>query len=342
MAGAGVPPDTRGMAPSAWSTDSDGVPGPEISTCLRAAIAAPSVHNSQPWLFRPHDRVIDVIVDRRRHLEVTDPDGREMYVSVGTALFNMRIAMFAAGRTPLVRLLPDPAQPDLAARVTVGPAVAVTPEIRTLAEAIPRRQTNRRPFGSTPVPQPILDAVVAAAQAEGGKLVMIDPATRSAVLSLARTAEHRQRSDPRYRQELAKWTASASDRSEGVPAAAFGPRPELVALPLRDFDLAHTSERRVARFEAEPTIAVLYTAGDGTADWLSAGQALERVLLTATAHGLATTPLTQVIEVPELRELLNPPEEQAMVQSIVRLGYAGRVRQAARRPLADVLLPVRP
>ena len=330
------------MSQSERLIEADGTPGSEISAWLRAAIAAPSIHNSQPWLFRPHDGVIDVFVDRRRRLGATDPDGREMYVSVGAALLNLRIAILAGGHSALVRLLPDPAQPDLAARVRAGPAVPATPEVQALAEAIPRRQTNRRPFGSTPIPPPILDELAAAARADGGSLAMVDPVTTAAVLSVARTAEHRHRSDPRYRRELAKWTSPDRERTDGVPATAFGPRPELAALPLRDFDLTHTSDRRVARFEAHPTIAVLYTARDTTPDWLCAGQALERVLLTATAHGLATTPLTQAIEVPDLRDLLNAPVQLGMVQSIVRFGYAGRVRQAPRRPLADVLVPLQP
>jgi hypothetical protein len=75
---------------------------------------------------------------------------------------------------------------------------------------------------------------------------------------------------------------------------------------------------------------------------LRAGQALERVLLAATAHGVATTPLTQAIEIPELRHLLDGPAEPGVAQSIVRFGYAGRVRQTPRRPLTDVLLPAQP
>ena len=58
--------------------------------------------------------------------------------------------------------------------------------------------------------------------------------------------------DPRYRTELAEWTTAGRHRGDGVPPAAFGPRPELAALPLRDFDLAHTTDRRVARFDADP------------------------------------------------------------------------------------------
>jgi nitroreductase len=326
------------MAQSQWFTGMAGPLDSVMSAAIRAAIAAPSLHNSQPWLFRPRGTTIDVLVDPRRQLPVADPDGREMHVSVGAALFNLRMAMLAEGRQPLVRLLPDPDEPDLAATVTVGPAVSAPAEIRTLAEAIPRRQTNRRPFGSTPIPQQILDAVVVAAAAEGANLVMVDPDIRSAVLSLIRSSENRQRADQRYRRELAEWTAARPERGDGVPAEVFGPRPELASLPLRDFDLAHTTDRGVARFEREPTLAVLSTVGDSRQDWLRAGQALERVLLTATVHGLATTPLTQILAVPRLRQILGTPHRPAAVQSILRLGYAGRVAATPRRSVADVLI----
>jgi nitroreductase len=326
------------MADSEWSTGPDGAPGPAMSACLLAAIAAPSIHNTQPWLFRPHTTTVDVLVDPRRRLEVADPDGREMHVSVGAAVLNLRLAMLARGRQPLVRLLPDPDQADLAATLTVGPAVHVDDQTRTLAEAIPQRHTNRRPFGSTPVPEPVLAALVAAARAEGASLVFADPATRNDVLDIVRSAEHKQRADARYRAELAAWTATSPERPDGVPAEAFGPRPELAALPVRDFDPERVHPRRVARFERDATVAVLYTAEDGRADWLRAGQALERVLLTATARGLATAPLTQAMEVAELRRLLGTPPDARVAQSILRLGYAARSRPTPRRPLTDVLL----
>jgi hypothetical protein len=200
--------NTGGMKDSAWRTGSDGTPGSAMTACLEAAIAAPSIHNSQPWLFRAHGIAVDVLVDFRRHLAATDPDRREMYVSIGAAVLNLRIAVLASGRQPMVRLLPDPDDPGLAASVSVGPAVAVTPDIRGLADAISRRQTNRRPFGSTPIPPRVLDTLIAAARAEAARLVVLDRATKAAVLSLARSAEHQQRADPRYRTELAEWTAA--------------------------------------------------------------------------------------------------------------------------------------
>ena len=84
---------------------------------------APSIHNTQPWLFRPHDGTIDVLADRRRHLKAIDPDRRALYVSIGAALLNLQVALRAQGRVSRLLLLPDPGQPDLCATVDIGQQV---------------------------------------------------------------------------------------------------------------------------------------------------------------------------------------------------------------------------
>jgi hypothetical protein len=71
-----------------------------------------------------------------------------------------------------------------------------------------------------------------------------------------------------------------------------------------------------------------------------AGQALERVLLTAAVKGLAAAPPTQAMEVAELRQLFGPgtPRRGAVVTC---LGYASGTRPTPRRPLSDVLIQAR-
>jgi hypothetical protein len=195
--------------------------------CVRAATAAPSIHNTQPWLFRLNDDTIDVLVDRSRQLTTLDPDGREMILSVGAAVFNLRVAARALGRETRIQLWPDPDQPDLAARLTIGAAAGDLPAARALAEAIPRRHTNRRPFASKPVPYGTLVELSGGATAENATLVTVDPALRAAVLSLTRTAENRMKEDPQYRAELASWTTpgGVGRRDATTPALATPRRP---------------------------------------------------------------------------------------------------------------------
>jgi len=315
----------------------DGSPGTAIVTCLRAAIAAPSIHNTQPWLFQVAGSQIRLFLDDRRRLAAIDPQGRAMHLAIGAALFNLRVAILSRGRAADVELLPDPQLSSLAAVVTAGAVQRVDSPSLELAQAIPRRRTNRRPFASRPVPDSILAECVAAALMEGGLLIPADPIARYDVLALTRAAQRRQQTDPGYLAELGAWAPTPSGRADGIPAASIGPRPDPASLPLRDFDPVGT--RRGARFEPEPTIGVLFSRGDGPADWLRAGQALQRVLLTATARGVATSLLTQATEVAPMRTELAAPGEPHWAQAVIRFGYAGRTPRTPRRPLSDVLLP---
>ncbi len=323
---------------SDWRLADDGHLGPILRDCLRAAIAAPSIHNAQPWRFRPRENGIDVFVDRTRRLGVIDPSGREVLISVGAALFNLRVAILAHGRAPLTRLLPDSHEPHRVASISFGPPIPVSDTVRLLAQAIPRRHTNRRPFLEVAIPPEVLHELVEAAAVEGGRLAVADPGARDAVLNLVRLAESLERGDPDYWRELRAWTEQMPNRRDGVPPEAYGPWSAMESVPIRDFGLIEPSRRRAVKvFEKEPTIGVLYSTSDSPRQWIIAGQALERTLLTATVRGVATTLMTQPLEVPRLRELLTEPATALTPQAIVRFGYGPVSPPTPRRPLEEVV-----
>jgi len=321
-----------------------GVPEPAVSglslaECVLSATAAPSLHNSQPWLFRIGDGRIDVYADRRRQLDVLDPVGRELLISVGAAVFTLRLALRRAGRLSDLHLFPDADDPDLAARVTVGRATVPTPEVTALAAAIENRHTNRWPFAQAVVPADVLAQLMKAARLEGATLTVANAVSRNTILGLSQAADRRLRSQGGYRAELSRWTVPHAGRRDGVPPTAIGPWDALEMLPIRDFGLLQPQLDRVAeRFEPYPTIVVLATSGDTERHWLQAGQALQCVLLKATSLHLATTPISQPIEIPAIRELLTDTRAGGWAQMIMRIGYGRPATATPRRPLGEVLL----
>lgn len=323
---------------AAWWLGPGRQPGPVLRDCLHAAIAAPSVMNTQPWRFRPHRHEVDVYADRDRQLHVMDPSGRELVLSVGAALFNLRVAIRAHGRLPTLRLLPEPATYDLMARVGAGPPAPVPGTVRALAAAIPRRRSNRWPFAPVEIPREIQLALVTGARTEGALLRVLSHKARRRLFELARIANERWSADPAYRHELRLWTREVAGRRDGVTGGAAGPRVAPGGPPLRDLGLIYHCGRRTEEvYERPATIAVLY-ADDGFDSWLRAGQALERVLLTATVYGLAGTLLTQPLEIPQLRVLAADPYSGLPAQAIIRLGYSRRpAAPSPRRPLASFL-----
>lgn len=309
-----------------------------LAGCVQTAALAPSLHNSQPWRFRITGGTVDVFADHSRRLEVLDPAGRELLISVGAAVFTLRLAIGVHGRIPQVTVFPEPELPDLVARVQTERVTVPSAQVASLAAAITARHTNRRPFADAVVPADSMEQLCAAAAQEGTVLTRAGAVSRDAIIGLGQAAEARLRTRGGYRAELGRWTQPGRRRRDGVPPTAYGPWDALEHMPVRDFGLVHPQPSRTTeRFEAHPTIAVLATDGDSPADWVRAGQALQRVLLTATRLHLATTPISQPVEIPAVRELLTDTAGGRWAQMIIRLGYAAPAPPTPRRPLTDIL-----
>jgi nitroreductase len=312
-----------------------------LARCVQAATLAPSLHNSQPWRFRIVDDAVEVHADQRRRLTELDPTGRELMISLGAAVVTLRVAIRGQGWIPGVRLLPDPARPDLVARVTLDRPAEPSPRARDLASAIAERHTNRRPFLAEVVPVHAIEELTAAAAHEGADLSVAGSAARQIIVGLGQVAEERLRAIGGYRAELGRWTRPVPGRRDGIPPTAVGPWDALERIPVRDFGLVHPQpSRRAEPFEAYPTIAVLSTVGDEPADWLRAGQALQRVLLVATRLHLSTTPISQPVEIPSIRSLLSDPGSGRWAQMVIRVGYGVPAPATPRRPLTEVLQDV--
>lgn len=321
---------------SSQPTQPEGISQQVVTELLDAAVAAPSMHNTQPWRFRITDHTIDVRADPARGLRHGDAGGRAIHIACGAALLNMRLAAAAAGRQPVVQLLPDPDQPLLLATVRLAGPYHAQPAERELHAAITRRHTNRGPFSGRLVPPGVLAELTEAADLEGAILHVLDHDETVRVLHVVRDAERDQLADPAYRAELALWAGGARDR-EGIPDSALGPRSPDGLAPVRDFTPGRSGPPGYAWFEEPPQLAVLSTHSAGTLHWMRAGQALQRVLLTATVRGIAASPLTQPLETRDAWLVRDPRSGSEQPQMILRIGYGLPVPPSPRRPISDVL-----
>ncbi|HET9518663.1 MAG TPA: nitroreductase family protein [Actinoplanes sp.] len=310
----------------------------DLRTAAAVAIRAPSLHNSQPWLWRLRDGAIEVLIDEQRQLSVADHTGWAARIACGAALFNARLALAVNGTPARVQVRPDVGEPTLVARLTPGPARPLTTIEGDLFAAIPARHSNRKPFWPTPVASEQRVRLVEAAREEGAWLeVLVGMLPLTLLAEIARSADKVLTRDPDYRAELSQWVRTDS-APDGVPVTAGGVAPEPHdLLPQRNY----TEHRRpLGRdFEPEPLVAVLGSAGNSAGDQINAGQALQRVLLTATSAGLASSMISQPIEVPTAREQVRRSLRRfGSPQMVLRIGYGQRGRPTPRRSVDEVIV----
>jgi len=315
-----------------------------LTFLLGYAVLAPSGRNTQPWLFRVAEDKIFLYADRTRALPVIDPDDRELVMSCGAALFQLRLALRRFSFSERIELLPDHDDENLLACIQVTEGYDPSAEERRLFEAIPRRHINRMRFEDRDIPASLVDSLREAARAEGCWLHTIDGEdARAAVADLIGAADRIQGSDPDFRREHATFVHFNRSRAEdGMPgyvyglgdvASAFGP------LLMRSFDWGEgqsAKDRELA--EGSPVLALLGSDADDLRSRLVAGQALARVLLHACAEDVSVSFLNQPIQRPALRQrLAEILDLEGFPQIILRMGYGPEARPTPRRPVRDVL-----
>ncbi len=309
----------------------------DVELLTRTAVRAPSLHNTQPWAFAFGDRHVELYADPSRHLQRADPTGRSLHISCGAALFNLRVAAGHLGMHPLVRVLPDDDDPSLIARIDTGHRHRAPGSLDGYYRAVWLRRTNRLPFHDRPVPPAAIERLTTAAIVEGAALRVYDDETEvRRVVELLRAGDAADRSDPARVTERQAWVGG-HHRREGIPLESLGPRPAGQDAAFRDLGYAVSTVRDSATFEQAPTLGMLSTPLDGPADWVRAGQALERVLLEATLSGLSVSFLNQPLEHRDLRWLVrNPLTGVGHTHMLLRIGFGDEVPLTPRRPLDEV------
>lgn len=313
----------------------------EVDVVLQFAGLAPSVHNTQPWRLTRTGDVIEVRADRTRQLGFLDPTGRQLNISCGAAVEFGRLAVRDAGRACAVETLPEAHDADLIARLRVGEEQPPTTLEVALAEAIPRRYTDRGPYDDRPVPQEVIDDIAQRCRELDVWLRSLNRDERSGLVLILADAEAAEAEDPRYAEELARWTTDRRE-DEGIPPAATPswPADRVSDVPLRDFTGHAAHPHAGGTSDAPPsverdTVLMIGTASDHAGAWVAAGRALAWCWLRITAAGLSAQPLGQAIDLAAGRARLR--RELNLVghpQFLLRIGY-GSGQPSTHRHAAD-------
>jgi hypothetical protein len=316
---------------------------------VRAATLAPSSYNTQPWKFALGSGSVQIYPDLKRALGVTDPNHRELYISLGCALENLCLAAQADGFSTEVATFPAD-QRNCAARVE---PVADGSISAPLAEVMRRRQTNRHAYDRRPLEEETIRALDGV-ECEPGVSVhlSVDRTQFYPYETFVARADAQLIQTPGYIDEILEWIRfnpkEAARTRDGIPATDFGQL--TVSRWLGERLLRRRAKKGTFIREdassvlSSSALAVISTEQDERGAWLAAGRTLERFVLTATQQGLQHAYLNQVCQVPGIREQLvvrlGPAANYPQI--VLRLGYAPPAPRSLRRPLEDVLTEPEP
>ncbi len=292
-----------------------------IRTVLTLASRAPSIHNTQPWRWRVGISSLHLYSDTSRQLPHTDPHGRDLMLSCGAALNHCVIALAAVGWQAKVSRLPNPADPSHLAAIELIPQLPDQLDIM-LAAAMPRRRTDRRHYSFWPVPVGDIALMSARAARVGVALHRVASMDMLNAVILQSVSQHA--ADPDYLAELTAWSGRHASAA-GVPARN-APEPDpAAAIPSRRFAgaaLAMTPD--VSAEDDNGVVLALGTRSDDRLAQLRAGEATSVVLLTATAMGLASCPVTEPLEIDETRTAVRADVfgNNSYPQMLLRVGWA--------------------
>lgn len=312
----------------------------QIRFMLQYAVLAPSNHNTQPWAFHPTAEGVEVRADYTRRLTVVDPDDRELFLSVGAAIANLRIAAAHFGFETSLLFTRNPESPGMVAFVAFRETSQTDADLRKFFPAIKERHTNRQPFEREPVDPDVLERICDFVERFPDTLRLVLSHDKERVTDLVILADERQMSEGAYRQELAGWVhASGAMREDGMTFDGLGLATGAEWI-VRHVDVGPLQAKRDRRLIDSASALIAVTAEDDSVSLIAAGEIMERLLLIITREGLHYSFFNGPLELQDLRSKIwsligtrRPP------QILLRVGHAHDApRPMPRRRIEDVVV----
>jgi len=281
---------------------------------VAAGILASNPHNSQPWRFHITSSKIDLFAVPERQIGAIDPFRREMYIGLGCALENMRLAAEAEGFEADIHLMPDQTTESHAASISLVEATSAaspwTGSEQALYEAIPRRHTNRAAYDVThTMPEDIFSNINSLNTESNARLFWFkDETTRKQFGDLAIAAAETLIADEEQSIASHTWWRQDWDdvqsHADGITLDAQGLSPLITNLGkfLPDItrqqgDQSFVQNMKQINIPTAAAFGILAVFDEiNHAQHLQCGQVWQRIHLWGASQGIAMQPLNQICE----------------------------------------------
>ena len=323
-------------------------PAADLRELVRLATLAPSGHNTQPWKFRVGAGSIRIYPDLTRRVSVVDPDNRELWISLGSALENLLVAAAHFGYQSEVtyHLAGTSADHIAVALQKTGPAPLDPSQQFT---AISLRQSTRSTYDGKPVSTGELRQLeTTATSGSVTPLLFTGAAAMQPVLEYVMAGNEQQLSNDNFKKELVAWIRfndrEALASKDGLLSRGSGnpSLPRWVANLFIGSSLnpAAQGKKDALHIRSSAGLFLFTTPQNNPAAWIAAGRASERFALLATTLNLKCAYLNQPCEVPAVRAQVQShlSLNGAFPQLLMRFGHGPAMPRSLRRPVSEVLL----
>lgn len=333
----------------AWNiTERDYKPD-DLSSLIQWAVLAPSSHNTQPWSFSVENNSIKVAPNLERKLAISDPTRREMYISLGTAIGNLKVAANYFGLRTDEQLIQDEETGITQKVIRFKPGHTRTEEDSILFKAITQRVSNRNPHEMSlgkKIPEE-MKMTIANLTEEGIDIDLLEHREKlSQVASLVNTGQKAVLLDSKFTAELSNWVKhNQTDSPLGMPAFGFGMSGIQAQIFVRGIRMGGSLVAGVRADEEEKLIknktagiGIISTEKDEPEYWMKAGEKFQKIALKAASSGLSANVLAVLVETGDLhKNLKNVIGTDYRPQVMFRLGYPiGSIPHAPRLQAKEV------
>jgi hypothetical protein len=325
-----------------------------LPTLIDLANLAPSSHNSQPWKFESNEsnNSLTIAPDLNRRLEASDPTDRQLYISVGAAVANVKVAARYYGWQVEEEILFN-VDGTKSKQLLFKPGYQPNDEDKTLFRAIQQRVSSRRQHTGSPLSTNLIDFISKQGTVMGTEVYLVRKGDKGSAVtaqvpelvgSMMHEATGQVLQNSAFKAELSKFVHPNYTTSyDGMPAFGFGATTPVGDLDSIDFPkivlsgmLAQEAPRQELDLLVNHTsgISFICTHDDNPEFWLQAGETLELIALKATSEGFSVSPLAGLIEVPKIRqELRKVLKTNFYPQAMLRIGKpVSETHHSPRRP----------
>lgn len=292
-------------------------------TVAKYTVMAPSPHNSQPWKLKVGESRLEIRPNFKRKIEHTDPESRELFISLGCAAENLRVAANYFGFKTEIRFTDDG---FVEFRLEPG---YEGQDVFRLFHAISMRNTDRGDYDRR-VEEQLMEKLLNFSTGNNLEINFLNGSEREKLAELQYRADKKLFSKRGYREELAE-AVSQGRLGDGFISSIIG------GFILRNFNIGKRIGSQDRQKLLESSDAVVFTGENNRENWFRTGILLESLWLKATVLGISVQPMSQTVEFKDTREELEDVVGGNPLQ-VLRLGYSdNNVSETPRKPLEEFM-----